>query len=471
MARNLIRLSGFVPDEEIAIDVHRAAAGREAVRGAGRRGRDCRAVAGIGYSAGSQLAAHPGVVRRCSQSGDRARDAWRIAGDEAGVIDAGCATWSRPTRPGVGARVTAQAARPRPRIDLSRPRGDGRAPLAARRSRCAWRPRASSTFAGIEAPAEGVRVDRVAGGAEGRHQQQPRRASRPPASCSRRPGLSIPSIPSFTPNRDLLVGVLKSRTLAQAIVGSIRPARAIPAPATSTTRSSALHAPRRPSPCRGKASSRSRSRIETPRWPPRSPNHYVELLDQFIAQYGTGEAGKQRVFLTGQLARSRVDLDAAEQALRRFQEQNRAIVLQEQTKGAIEAAARLKGEIIAAEVQLQVMRNFATEANPEVVAIRRRIGEMNRFSSGRCSTAARGAAARRAETEATSTVPFAQCPGGRARARPADPRREDPGDAGHPADPAARAGEDRGGARHARSSRCSTGPRPRSASLAPSRRF
>jgi len=53
-------------------------------------------------------------------------------------------------------------------------------------------------------------------------------------------------------------------------------------------------------------------------------------------------------------------------------------VLQDQTKGAIEAAARLKGEIMAAEVQLQVLRNFATEANPEMVALRRRIDEMNR---------------------------------------------------------------------------------------------
>ena len=32
------------------------------------------------------------------------------------------------------------------------------------------------------------------------------------------PGMSMPSLPSFTPNRDLLVGVLKSRTIAQAIV-------------------------------------------------------------------------------------------------------------------------------------------------------------------------------------------------------------------------------------------------------------
>ena len=95
--------------------------------------------------------------------------------------------------------------------------------------------------------------------------------------------------------------------------------------------------------------------------------------------------------------------------MRRFQEQNRAIVLQEQTKGAIEAAARLKGEIMAAEVQLQVMRNFATDANPEVIAIRRRVDEMNRqlaqMQYGSATVAQPGSRDR-----GDFTVPFAKVP-------------------------------------------------------------
>jgi uncharacterized protein involved in exopolysaccharide biosynthesis len=104
----------------------------------------------------------------------------------------------------------------------------------------------------------------------------------------------------------------------------------------------------------------------------------MEMLDRLIAQYGVGEAGRQRIFLTEQVARARVGLDTSEQVLKNFQEQNRAIVLQDQTRGAIEAAARLKGEIMAAQVQLQVMQSFATDANPEMVALRRRIDAMNR---------------------------------------------------------------------------------------------
>jgi tyrosine-protein kinase Etk/Wzc len=190
------------------------------------------------------------------------------------------------------------------------------------------------------------------------------------------PGVGVPSLPSFTPNRDLLVGVLKSRTIAQNIVerfglqaryrvsyidDAIKQLRDVTTIATSRE---------------GVISVKVEDR--DPATAAAIANYYVELLDQQIARYGTGEASRQRVFLTGQLARARVDLDASEQSLRRFQEQNRAIVLQDQTKGAIEAAARLKGEIMAAEVQLQVMRNFATDANPEIVALRRRVDEMNR---------------------------------------------------------------------------------------------
>jgi uncharacterized protein involved in exopolysaccharide biosynthesis len=107
-------------------------------------------------------------------------------------------------------------------------------------------------------------------------------------------------------------------------------------------------------------------------------NFFVSELDRLVAKYGTSEAGRQREFIAEQLVRARAQLSATEDGLRRFQERNRAVVLQEQTRGAIEAAARLKGEIIASEVQLQVMRQFATEANPEVLALRRRAEEMKR---------------------------------------------------------------------------------------------
>ena len=221
------------------------------------------------------------------------------------------------------------------------------------------------------------------------------------------PGLSIPSLPSFTPNRDLLVGVLKSRTLAQGVVERFglrdRYGTRYLDDAIKTLHGATTIAVSREGIISIKIEDRD------PALAAAMANHSIELLDQFVAQYGTGEAGRQRTFLTRQLARSRVDLDTAEQALRRFQEQNRAIVLQEQTKGAIEAAARLKGEIMAAEVQLQVMRNFATDANPEVVAIRRRIDEMNR-QLGQMQYGSANVAQPGGRDRGDFTVPFVKVP-------------------------------------------------------------
>ena len=184
------------------------------------------------------------------------------------------------------------------------------------------------------------------------------------------------SLPSLTPNRDLLVSVLKSRTMAQSVEARFKlqeryRARYLEDAIKRLQNSTNV--------------SLSKEGVITVKVEETDPyqaasiaNFYVEELDRLVARYGMGEAGRQRGFLTEQLARARVGLDTSEEALRRFQERNRAIVLQEQTRGAIESAARLKGEIIAAQVQLQVMRNFATDANPEIVALRRRIDEMNR---------------------------------------------------------------------------------------------
>jgi uncharacterized protein involved in exopolysaccharide biosynthesis len=187
------------------------------------------------------------------------------------------------------------------------------------------------------------------------------------------PGLSLPSL---TPNRDLLVSVLRSRTMAHSVVERFK----LQERYGSRYLEDAI---RRLQNTTNVALSREgviTVRVEDvdARQAAEIANFHIEQLDRLVARYGVGEASHQRGFLTEQLAKAKVGLDSSEEALRRFQERNRAIVLQEQTRGAIEAAARLKGEIMAAQVQLQVMRNFATDANPEVVALRRRVDEMNR---------------------------------------------------------------------------------------------
>lgn len=213
---------------------------------------------------------------------------------------------------------------------------------------------------------------------------------------------------SLTQNRDLIVGVLKSRTVAQAVserFGLMARYRVRYAgDAVKRLQNATTVAISR----EGVVSVAVED--TDPQLAADMANFYVEEVDRRVAQYNTGEAGRQRGFLTPQLVRAKIDLDDAEQSLRRFQEQNRAIVLQEQTRGAIEAAARLKGEILAAEVQLQVIRNFATDANPEVVALRRRIDEMHRqFTQMQYGvSSAQDTSDRRRSRD--FTVPFAKVP-------------------------------------------------------------
>jgi uncharacterized protein involved in exopolysaccharide biosynthesis len=107
-------------------------------------------------------------------------------------------------------------------------------------------------------------------------------------------------------------------------------------------------------------------------------NIYVTNLDRLFAKLGTTDASRQRRFVAERLDKTEKGLSQAEGALRRFQEKNKAIVLTEQSKSAIEAAAKVRGQIAAAEVQLEVTRGFATENNPDVLALKRQIGEMKR---------------------------------------------------------------------------------------------
>src|SRR2546428_3025499 len=205
-------------------------------------------------------------------------------------------------------------------------------------------PKVNESTATLITPKEGGNVGILGLGATGLLQQIP--------------GLSLPSL---TPNRDLFVGLLKSRTMAEAVVERFR----LQERYRARYREDAIKRFQNLSTIALSREGVISVRVEDtdPVVAAEMANFCLERLDRLVAQYSTGEAGKQRLFLVEQLAHAKVDLDTGEQALRSFQERNRAIVLQEQTRGAIEAAARLKGEIMAAGVHPQVMLNFATKTN------------------------------------------------------------------------------------------------------------
>ena len=84
-------------------------------------------------------------------------------------------------------------------------------------------------------------------------------------------------------------------------------------------------------------------------------NAYVTSLDRMFARFGTTEASRQRAFIAERLEKTEKSLKQAEEALRRFQESNKTVVLDAQLRAGLEAAAQVRGQIAAAEVQLEVM--------------------------------------------------------------------------------------------------------------------
>ena len=190
------------------------------------------------------------------------------------------------------------------------------------------------------------------------------------------PGLPMPSM---TPQRDIFVSILKSRTMAQDVVERFNLQQRYEVPFLSDAIRRLLSST---------TVSLSREGIISVKVAETDPqlaadiaNFFVVNLDQMVTRFATTEAGKQRVFIAERLGETEQELRRAEQALRRFQETNKVIALQEQARGVVETAAQLKGEIMASEVQLEVMRKFATEANPEVIKLKQRIEEMKRHLS------------------------------------------------------------------------------------------
>jgi uncharacterized protein involved in exopolysaccharide biosynthesis len=96
-------------------------------------------------------------------------------------------------------------------------------------------------------------------------------------------------------------------------------------------------------------------------------NSYVENLDRRNTAMNVSEGGQNRRFLEGRVSEVTKALRDAEDKLRAYQAASKAVVMEGQAKAAIEAAATLEGQIVAAQVQLKTIETFATQSNPDVI--------------------------------------------------------------------------------------------------------
>jgi capsule polysaccharide export protein KpsE/RkpR len=103
---------------------------------------------------------------------------------------------------------------------------------------------------------------------------------------------------------------------------------------------------------------------------------YVEELNRLVAELSTSSARRERIFLEERLKAVSRDLESAEKEFSQFSSKNSAIDIKEQGKAMVQAAATLQGQLIAAESELEGLKQIYTDNNVRVRSVRARMNEL-----------------------------------------------------------------------------------------------
>jgi len=104
---------------------------------------------------------------------------------------------------------------------------------------------------------------------------------------------------------------------------------------------------------------------------------YVEELNTLIEQLSTSSARRERVFLEERLSAVQKDLEAAEKDFSQFASSKGAIDITEQGKAMVEAAATLEGQLIAAQSEMEGLKQIYSDNNVRVRSTQARINELH----------------------------------------------------------------------------------------------
>jgi uncharacterized protein involved in exopolysaccharide biosynthesis len=105
---------------------------------------------------------------------------------------------------------------------------------------------------------------------------------------------------------------------------------------------------------------------------------YVSQLNYVITQLNTSSAHREREFLETRLQQVNSSLETAERQFGDFASKNAAIDLPEEGKAMLEAGAELQGELIAAQTELQGLRQIYSDDHVKVRSMQARVTELQR---------------------------------------------------------------------------------------------
>ena len=95
-------------------------------------------------------------------------------------------------------------------------------------------------------------------------------------------------------------------------------------------------------------------------------NSYTDELRTLTKSLAVTEASQRRLFYEEQLKQAKDALVAAELAFQQVQQQKGLVQLDAQAKAMIEGLAALRAQVAAKQVEVQALRSYSTEQNPDV---------------------------------------------------------------------------------------------------------
>lgn len=173
---------------------------------------------------------------------------------------------------------------------------------------------------------------------------------------------------------DLYMGILKSRSVADAVIKKLELQKEFKTKTIDDTRK------KLESVVKFKSGKDGIISIDADSMDPNKSallaNTFVDELGRRSVQLNLSKAGTERMFLEKRLEVVKQDLRNAENDMKSFQEKYKTIKADSQATAAIEGIARIKAEIVNKEVQLASLRNSMTDENNEVRTIQAAISKL-----------------------------------------------------------------------------------------------
>lgn len=105
-------------------------------------------------------------------------------------------------------------------------------------------------------------------------------------------------------------------------------------------------------------------------------NGYVEEFRRLSASLAITEAARRRLFFEQQLQQAKESLTAAEEAMSKTQQSTGVLQIDSQARALIESAAVLRAQVVAKQVQIEGIKSFAADNNPNLLLAKQELAEL-----------------------------------------------------------------------------------------------